>query len=427
MRKPPMAVRRPAIVIFALFCLFTILVTPSIRAQTILEYWSPWSGIWQEMQEQIVAEFNASHPNIQVNYVLVPSDVYIERMILAQTPPDVMVIWGFKALELAPEGVLSPLDQWIERDLNTDEFYPAALEQYRWNGRTWAAAYGAAGNALIYNSQLFDEAGIGEPPATFDEVKETARKITRAEGDGTVRRMGYLPLHAMWGGFLNFSYLFGGSYYDTDTDNLTVSHPSNIAALTWIEEYINELGGQAAVDGFYAVHTGQEPFLTGSLGMQLSHSWYTAQIHKLASDLEYGVADAPLHQGPGPGKGPLLGSDSLVIPDRAPHPEEAWTFLRWMMTEGQKRWAEIQGIHSAWILGQPQWETPVPPGTFDVYSRSAGVARPIPPIPAADYLIGRLNAHVSAVLRGESWPQKALEDVSIEVQARLDEILGNAN
>src|SRR5690606_23394816 len=141
------------LVVAALLCMSVIPAAPAAWAQTVLEYWSPWSGIWQEMQEQIVAEFNAAHPDIQVRYVLVPSDVYIERMILAPTPPDVMAVWGFKALELAPQGVLMPLDAWMERDLNTDEFYPAALEQYRWNGRTWAAAYGASANALIYNKR----------------------------------------------------------------------------------------------------------------------------------------------------------------------------------------------------------------------------------------------------------------------------------
>ena len=425
MANPPLGVRRPAVC--AILWILVVLAASPAMGQTVLEYWSPWSGIWQEMQEQIVAEFNAAHPGIEVRYVYVPADAYIQRMILAPTPPDVMAVWGFRALELAPQGVLMPLDAWMERDLNTDEFYPAALRQFRWNGKTWAAAYGAAGNALIYNMQLFDEAGIGQPPATFDDVKDVARKITRVEADGTVRRMGYLPLHAMWGGVLNFSYLFGGTYYDEETQSLTINHPNNLSAITWLEEFIGELGGQSVVDGFYAAHTGQQPFLTGSLGMQLSHSWFMSEIYKLAPDLQYGVSDAPLFPGPGPDRGPLLGSDSLVIPSRAPHPEEAWTFLRWMMTEGQRRWAEIQGIHSTWILGAPQWETPVPPGAFDVYTRAAGMARPVPPIPVADYLMTRLNAHVGAMLRGESWPQKVLEDVTVEVQARLDEILATVD
>ena len=54
----------------------------------------------------------------------------------------------------------------------------------------WALPTAVRSLALFYNTRLFDAAGIDGPPATLDELVETAKKLTQVDGAGNITQVG---------------------------------------------------------------------------------------------------------------------------------------------------------------------------------------------------------------------------------------------
>jgi multiple sugar transport system substrate-binding protein len=398
-------------------------LTPAF-GKTKITYWCPWGGIWLDLQKEVIKTFNDSNDKIEVEIVEVPGNLMDQKFMtaaLSGNVPDVMVHWGFGGFSFAVKGLLLPLKKYIDRDLKREEFIPATFEQFKYRGNVYLIPYGVAANALIYNKEVFKKVGLGRPPEDLDEVKAYSLKILEKDKAGKLTRIGYLPLD-IWGGFINFSYPFGASFYNEATKKVTADHPKAVEALKWMVDYYKEVGGAEAIlaftQGFGAAT--QDPFMSGQLAMKFSHNWYMTQIYKFAPKLEYGVAPLPIPGKPAPNKWAMLGLDSICIPKGTKHPEEAWEFTKWMITKGTEKWASIQVINSQWIPSKIEWGDYVPKEAFEIYLDSIKKARIAPRIPVYGLLDQRVAANVDLAIRGKVDPVEALKKINEEVQPELD-------
>jgi len=408
----------------SLVVLFLFTTLTSAFGKTKITYWCPWGGIWLDLQKEVIKAFNESNDKIEVEIVEVPGNLMDQKFMTAAVSgnvPDVLVHWGFEGFTHAVKGLLLPLKKYIDRDLKKEEFIPATFEQFKYKGDIYLIPYGASANALIYNKEVFKKVGLGNPPKDLDEVKAYSLKILGKDPAGKLTRIGYLPLD-IWGGFINFSYPFGASFYNEATKKITADHPRAVDALKWMVDYYNTVGGAEAIlaftQGFGAAT--QDPFMSGQLAMKFTHSWYITQIHQFAPKLEYGVAPLPIPGKPASNKWAMLGADAICIPKGTKHPEEAWEFTKWMITKGTEKWASIQAINSQWIPAKVDWGDYVPKGAFEIYLDSIKKARIAPRIPVYGLLSQRISANVDLAIRGKVTPIEALRKVNEEVQSELD-------
>ncbi|QGQ99441.1 extracellular solute-binding protein [Paenibacillus psychroresistens] len=104
-------------------------------------------------------------------------------------PPDIVVL-GFEQMKtLLDANLLAPLDQQIKKNkFDTTDIAPVVLDSLKGaseDGQLYALTSTFSSNALIYNKQMFIDAGVEEMPKdnmTWDEVFALAKKLSVGEG-----------------------------------------------------------------------------------------------------------------------------------------------------------------------------------------------------------------------------------------------------
>src|SRR5699024_12061433 len=104
---------------------------------------------------------------------------------------------------------------------------------------------------LVYNRELFDEAGIEEPPETWDEFVEVAQTIEVETGvPGTqLNPEGYFTLPMIYGE--------GGDILDTESETITVNPSAAVSGIQSTVEMV-DYGVSlepAGTDGYVAMQT----------------------------------------------------------------------------------------------------------------------------------------------------------------------------
>ncbi|MFO1540318.1 MAG: ABC transporter substrate-binding protein, partial [Chloroflexota bacterium] len=137
----------------------------------------------QPWLDQMKADFNALHPNVELILEMPNLDTYRDSLTTQASggaPPDVAQIATSWLPPLADAGVL--LD-WEEAGYSPDllgRMDPALRDGARYEGGLTGLSYGASARAVFYNQALFEQAGIEAVPTTWDELLEAARKLKAA-------------------------------------------------------------------------------------------------------------------------------------------------------------------------------------------------------------------------------------------------------
>ncbi|WP_421655471.1 ABC transporter substrate-binding protein [Leptothermofonsia sp. ETS-13] len=133
---------------------------------------------------QLIATFEKENPSIKVRWVDVPwADM--ERKILtavsAKTAPDVVNLNPNFASQLAERNA------WLELDSKTtpeqrQQYLPNIWKASTLNGKSFGIPWYLTTRVAIYNTNLFKQAGINNPPATYAELAQTARQLKEKTG-----------------------------------------------------------------------------------------------------------------------------------------------------------------------------------------------------------------------------------------------------
>jgi multiple sugar transport system substrate-binding protein len=195
---------------------------------------------------------------------------------------------------------------------------------------------------MYYNRAMFKEIGRGpdDAPRTISELDEVSAKLNRLAPDnsGLLDRAGFLQNVPGWWNYF-WPCMFNGSLYDEHANRATIASPECIAAFEWLRGSASRVGIRAATafaSGYGRnIHSAQDPFISGHMGMIVQGPWLANFIRAVRPDLDYGAAPVPVADAlydpdhPTPPTG-LLEADILMIPRGCPHPEEAFEFLCFM-------------------------------------------------------------------------------------------------
>jgi multiple sugar transport system substrate-binding protein len=137
---------------------------------------------------KVAADFEAA-TGAKVNVTAVPYDqVGVKATLDVQSGAnqfDVIDYWYTYKGQLADDGIIVDVTDWIERDkaeIRTDDLLPRIYDTYTlYNGRRYGLPYDGDSHLLFYNKEIFDRHGLNAP-ATWDEYTENAKVITEAEG-----------------------------------------------------------------------------------------------------------------------------------------------------------------------------------------------------------------------------------------------------
>lgn len=167
------------------------LAPSSAKATTVvLSGWTS-SGVERTALDKTVAAFEASHPNIKVDYQPVNGD-YATSMLAkfsAHKPPDVFYAdSGTQFLDWAKLGALQPLDSYIKAShFSTKPFFPRLLNAFRYKGHIYGLPKDWSSLGMETNNAIFKKYKL-KIPKTWAQLKYVATRM---------RVKGPLPNNAM--------------------------------------------------------------------------------------------------------------------------------------------------------------------------------------------------------------------------------------
>jgi multiple sugar transport system substrate-binding protein len=302
--------------------------------------WSYWGDPGElPPNHEVVEAFEAAHPGIDIEVQHSPWGSYFDRLqtqMAGGTAPDVMFLNNIPSY--ASRGVLKPLDELIARDdFDTSTYLEGLLEVFSHDGRIFGFARDNDTNVLYYNKDLFDAAGLEYPSAdwAWDDLRTAAKALTRTDARGRAIQYG-LALEK--NRYPQWIYQNGGRIVDNalDASKFYMDSPEAIEAVGFIADMILEDESVPSFDAMQELGSTTELFSTGRVAMVMTNA---ARIPTfLDASFDWNVA--PLPSGPTGIRANTLGGAGYVISSTTQHPEEAWTFLKFLAgPEGQSIFA----------------------------------------------------------------------------------------
>lgn len=123
------------------------------------------------LNQAVADEYMAAHPNVKINITVLENEAFKSKLALDMqggTAPDIFQSWGGGVLaEQAEAGMARPIaDEWAQC---AEVINPGALSIYQVDGVQYGVPYNFGLVGFWYNKDLFAQAGIDAPPATWEE------------------------------------------------------------------------------------------------------------------------------------------------------------------------------------------------------------------------------------------------------------------
>ncbi|WP_424216580.1 ABC transporter substrate-binding protein (plasmid) [Streptomyces sp. BI20] len=278
---------------------------------------------------------------IKVKLEVVPWSDLLNRILAATASgqgPDVLNIGNTWSSSLQATGALLP---WNEENLKAiggkDRFVGSSLASTGAAGKDPAAVpLYSMSYALYWNKKMFAEAGVDKPPATWAEMTEIGKKLSKdgkwalgAEGGNLSNNIHQVFVLAKQ---------HGSEFFDA-AGKPTFDTPGNVAA---VKQYVDLMAADKIIapgNAEYAQNQSLRDFATGKTAMvlwQAAASTFTAHGMK---EGDWGVAPVPVPSGaPGTGKqvNSMAAGINLAVFGNTDNKKGALEFVKFMTSDEEQ-------------------------------------------------------------------------------------------
>lgn len=151
---------------------------------TITMWWWGEQNVpgFQKYIQESATKYNELHPNITVVEVLQGDETVtaFNAAVEAGEGPDIATLWyGMYFMPDVFNGNVLPLNDYLSEE-ELSHWLAAPL--HTWDGKVWGFDLITTGHPLVYNKEMFAEAGLDpeNPPQTFDELLEACDALNEA-------------------------------------------------------------------------------------------------------------------------------------------------------------------------------------------------------------------------------------------------------
>jgi len=276
------------IIAFSLFLSGCTWFTGGQPEYITLKYWGTWDSA--TVMNQIRQEYKQIKPYVDIEYQKQSPQQYretIEARIQSGVGPDIFQFHNTWTPMLIEE--LSPIPQSV---ISQQEFqanyFQTIFSDLRNSGKEFIGApMGVDGLGLYWNEDLFQAAGVIGPPATWQELAQTAAKLTVKDRAGNIRTAGIALGTSTnvdhFSDILGLMILQNGGNLKRPTDQQSAD------ALDYYTHFAK--GGSRVWDD--AMPPSTIAFYSGSLAMYLGPSWRAAEIKRENPQLKFRVSPVP--------------------------------------------------------------------------------------------------------------------------------------
>ncbi|MBP1326974.1 multiple sugar transport system substrate-binding protein [Leucobacter exalbidus] len=252
-----------------------------------------YSDNTQKLWNDVIAGFEEANPDIKVNLEVQSWDnleSVIATKVSGNQAPDIYN--GGPFVGFAADDLLYKSSEVTSPDTLSD-FQESFLENETYEGDAYALPWIASARALFVNNDLLKQAGVDEAPKNWDELLDTATKVSKL-GGGVA---GYgMPLGSEEAQAEAAIWLWGGGGSFGDAEKITVDTPENLVGAEQIKKMI-DAGATQADPGSTQRSPLMEIFVQGKIGMQVGLPPTVGQIAENNPDLDYSITPIPTKDG----------------------------------------------------------------------------------------------------------------------------------
>ncbi len=326
-----------------------------------------WVPNWDEPEaRELIKQFENENPGIKVEIIITTWDTMADKIrvaLMSGNSPDVITDLETMVPIYAQKNLLTNLDSYYERDLDKNDFVDSALELNSYEGSLYGVPFRHDGSGMFYNKNLFREIGLDaeEFPKTWEEYINVAKKLTiDRDGDGRIDQYGFAwclgdQANAVVR-YLQLLYSYGGDILNEDKTKCTLDSPEAIKAMEELRNTIVEYH-VAPLSSMELDNTGlRELFINQRIAMYVGGAFDIEPIQNEAPFIDLGTAVIPGPDGMGT---TTVNGFSLIIPQKAKHPEEAWQLVKFIAQPQNMAFLTDSFPARKSALDLPQFNTPL--------------------------------------------------------------------
>lgn len=261
--------------------------------------WHSYRDAERKALDELIAQWNRMHPEIQVTALAVPFDAIIDKFQVA-TPngngPDLIIMAHDKIGLWAQDHLLQPLGDFATKD-RLSRFLPQTIRPLVFEKSVWGLPMAFKTTALFYNRKL-----VKTPPKTLAQLIEVAKGFTseKTESFGLAYDAADLYFHAA------FLQGLGGAVWNEEARKITIDTPEALKAAELVRSLfaVHKIMPKGA-SGFVITAM----FNDGKTPFTIQGPWFISEI---APEIEWAVAVLP-EIAPGQPLRPFLGSEAVLL------------------------------------------------------------------------------------------------------------------
>jgi multiple sugar transport system substrate-binding protein len=385
--------------------------------------WHGYEGVEKKSLDALVAEFNKTHPNIEVNAQFNgTNDRALQKVLTAIVGgvyPDIAYLYGSWAANIEHSPKTVELNDFVkDPSMNWNDFFPGEREAATVNGKIVGVPALVDNLAIVYNKKLFDDAGLSYPSEdwTWDDFRSAARALT----DPSKQQFGWAyPADASEDTVWHWEAMLweaGGDILTADNTKAAFNSPEGLKALTTLQE-------MATQDHSIYIDTTNtkidDLFNSGKIGMLVTGPWALPAY----TNVQYGTQIMPSFDGSNHQS--IAGPDNWVIFDNGTERKKAaFEFISWFTAPEQVLKDSLATSHlptRASVKDLPGYEK-FPkkfPGIDTFVNNLSNVTQARPTIVEYPKISEALGQAIVSVLLGKSDAGPALDQAAEQANAIL--------
>lgn len=363
----------------------------------------------------LAKEFDDKNDDVVVEFRAIAFDELVNEALKAfatNQAPDIICLDNPDFALFSSRGAMLDITDRVAKSdvIKTDLYYAGPLASAMWDGKLYGVPKATNTIALFYNKDLFAKAGIAEPPTTWDQLVEDARKLNdpannvygitwsaRANEEGTFQ-------------FLPWIQMGGGSFKEVNTAGA-------IKALeTWKTMLDEKLASQDVLSQGQWDSTGT--FNAGNAAMAISGPW---ELGRMATDakFDWGVALLPTET-EGGARSSAMGDFNWGIFASTKHPDESFRAIEYFVSQSERLFPEFSNIPPRGDIPLPSTGDAKKDAALAVFQEQLKYAQPRGPHPEWQKISKAIYDAVQAAMTGQMSPKDALD----QAQATIKGIVG---
>jgi multiple sugar transport system substrate-binding protein len=372
----------------------------------------------------LVDEYNSMNTGVHVNLEYIgTNDHALEKLTVALNAgeqPDITYQYGTSMPQLATApGIMDLTDKVADPSYNWNDFSEGARQAASVNEQVFGIPALIDNLAIVYNKDLFQQAGVDPPTPdwTWDDFTAAAKALT----DPSKQQYGFAyPIDATEDTVWHYDAMLweaGGDILNADNTQAVFNSDAGVQALTTLQQ-------MAVTDK--SVYLDQQNtgkidtlFNAGKIGMLVTGPWALSAY----PDVNYDVQIMPEYAGGS--HATIAGPDMWVLFDNDGHGDAAWQFMQWFTAAEQVKQDSMESGHLPIrnsVVEEPgfidQFDKKFPgEGLFAQNLANVTKARPV--IQSYDQISRIMGEAIVKVMLGQGEPKAALDDAAQQVDGVL--------